>query len=260
MIVRTYRELEEYFRMFKKQNCELLIVMSKAGYGKTTSLKRVMKDEDFVYINTHSTPLSTYLTLWQRRDCPVVFDDLDAIFNSNIMVSMLKALTDTSQIKELNYATTSKIIGDAPQTFKTTSNVCILLNEFDIHNRTLLPIIDRAIYIEFQPSKDEILKKIKEIAKSQSIAENQECVYEFIEQNYKKVNDLSLRTYKKAMQLFIDNPDKWKERFMALIGFDEKVIQYLTLKDRYKTDNERIANFNWSRATYFRVKQEVEGD
>ena len=85
--------------------------------------------------------------------------------------------------------------------------------------------------------------KIEEISQSQNIADNQKCVLDFIKDNYKKINDLSLRTYSKALQLFVDDPKRWKEKFMSMIGFDEKLIQYLTLK--------------WSRATFFRVRQEL---
>lgn len=244
--------------MFKKGNCDLLIVMSKAGLGKTTELKKIMGKDDYTYVNTHSTPLKTYLMLYEERDCPVIFDDIDSLLRNYIMVSMLKALADTSPIKEVFYNTTSKLLGSAPESFRTTSKVCILLNEFDVHNNTLKPIIDRGFFIEFVPSKEEVLNKIKEISKSQSIAENEKCVYQFIKENYQKIENFSLRTYAKALQLFNDNPVNWKEKFMMMIGFDEKIIEYLKLKELYPTDNERVANYKWSRATYFRIKQEVE--
>jgi len=258
MNIYTYKELEEFIRMFKKQNCDLLIIKSKAGLGKTTTLKRLMKDTDFVYINTHSTPLKTYQTLYEKRDCPVVFDDIDAIFSSHILISLLKSLADTAPIKELHYNTTSKVIGDTPATFKTTSNVCILLNEFDAQNKSLEPIIDRGFFVSFEPSKSEILRKIRQITKCRSIPESEICVYDFIEENLEKINKLSLRTYTKAMQLFRDNPNKWKENFMKMIGFDEKLIQYIQLKEKYETDKERIEKFKWSRSVYFRIKQEIE--
>lgn len=258
MIIQTYKELREYFEMFKKQNSDLLIVMSKAGLGKTSLLKEVMGKDDYVYVNTHSTPLSTFLMLYEKRDVPVCFDDLDAIMHSPIMVSLLKSLADTTGIKELHYNSTTKLLGSAPESFKTTSNVAILVNEFNVKSPALAPIIDRGFFIEFCPSKEEIMKRIKQVSKSQSIAENEKCVYDFFEANYKKIDNLSLRTYVKALQLFRDNEANWKEKFMAVIGFDEKVIEYLKLKETYKTDNERITNFKWSRATYFRIKQEVE--
>lgn len=258
MEIKTYKELREYLEMFKKQNADLLIVMSKAGYGKTSLLKEVMGKKDYVYISTHSTPLKTYLNLFEKRDCPVCFDDLDAIFSSSIMTSLLKSLADTSSIKELHYNTTSSLIGTVPESFKTTSNVCILVNEFNVNSPALKPIIDRGFFIEFCPSKNEIMNKIKQVAKSQSIAKNEECVLEFFEENYGKIENLSLRTYVKALQLFRDNPLKWKEKFMQMIGFDYKVIEYLKLKEEYSSVEEMIKNYKWSRATFFRIKKEVE--
>lgn len=258
MIIKTYNELREYIKMFRKENCDLLIIMSRAGLGKTTELKRMMNKEDYIYVNTHSTPLKTYLDLYNKKDCLVVFDDMDSLLRNHIMVSMLKTLADTSPIKEVYYNTTSSLIGNAPDSFKTTSKVCIMLNEFDVHSDTLKPIIDRGFFIEFVPSKEEILNKIKEISKSQSIAKKEKCVYKFIKEHYQKIENLSLRTYVKALQLFADNPNNWKDKFMQMIGFDEKVIEYLKLKELYLTDKERIEKYKWSRATYFRVKQEVE--
>ncbi len=258
MIIKNYKELEEYIEMFKNQSCDLLIIMSRAGLGKTTIVKKIMGKTDFIYINTHSTPLKTYINLFENRDCPVCFDDINTLLRNQIMVSMLKSLADTSTIKELNYNTTSKLIGNAPENFRTTSNVCILLNEFDLKNKDLAPIIDRGFFIEFAPSKKEILKKIEKINKSQSIADNEKCIYEFIKENYQKIENLSIRTYIKAVQLFRDNSEKWKEKFMKMVGFDEKLIEYFKLKEKYKTDKERIENFSWSRATFYRIKQEAE--
>lgn len=258
MIITTYKELKEYFEMFKKQNADLLIVMSKAGYGKTSLLKEVMGKDDYVFINTHSTPLKTYLNLYEKRDCPVVMDDLDAMFGSAVMTALLKSLADTSSIKELHYNTTSALLGNAPESFKTTSNVCILVNEFNVNSPALKPIIDRGFFVEFCPSKEEILKKIKQISKSQSLVESEKCVLEFMEQNYQKIENLSLRTYVKALQLFRDNPTNWKAKFMQMIGFDEKVIEYLKLRDTYKNVEDMVKNFKWSRATFFRVKAEVD--
>ena len=259
MIIKSYKELKEYFEMFKKQNADLLIVMSKAGYGKTSILKETMSKSDYVYCNTHSTPLKTYLDLFEKKDMPVVFDDLDAVFSSSIMTALLKALADTSPIKELHYNSTSKLLGNAPESFKTSSNVCILVNEFNVNNPSLKPLIDRGFFIEFTPTKEEILRRIKYISKSQNIAESEKCVLEFMESNYQKIDNLSLRTYVKALQLFRDNEKTWKDRFMQMVGYDEKIIAYLTLKETYKNVEDMVKNFKWSRATFFRVKAEVEG-
>ena len=258
MIIKTYHELKEYFEMFKKQNADLLIVMSKAGYGKTSILKEVMSKSDYVYCNTHSTPLKTYLDLFEKKDMPVVFDDLDAVFSSSIMTALLKALADTSPIKELHYNSTSKLLGNAPESFKTSSNVCMLVNEFNVNNPSLKPLIDRGFFVEFTPSKEEILNRIKHISKSQNIAESEKCVLEFMEANYQKIENLSLRTYIKALQLYRDNQKNWKDRFMQMIGFDDKVIAYIKLKETYNNVEDMVKNFKWSRATFFRVKAEVE--
>lgn len=255
MKITTYKELEEYIRMFKKQNCDLLIIKSRAGLGKTTTLKKVMKGEDYVYICTHSTPLQTYKLLYEKIDCPVVFDDLDAILSNKVFVSLLKSISDTSPIKELHYNTTSRLIEDVPSSFKTVSNACILLNEFSARSTALEPILSRGFFIEFEPSRDEILKKIKNMC--QNIAPNQKCVLYFIEEHYKKIDVFSLRTYTKALQLFIDDEKNWKRKFMAMTGFDPRIAEYMLLQEKYKTDKERIKKFGWSRRTYFRVKQEV---
>lgn len=260
MIVRTYAELQEYFKMFKKQNADLLIVLSKAGYGKTSMLKEVMGKEDYVYINTHSTPLKTYLNLFEKKDCPVIFDDLDSIFSSNVMTSLLKSLADTSPIKEIHYNTTSSLLGNAPENFKTTSNVCILVNEFNVNNPNLKPIIDRGFFIEFCPSKKEIMNKIRQIEKYQNIAQNEKCVLEFLEKNYLKIENLSLRTYIKALQLYRDDKNKWKEKFMKMVGFDEKIIEYIKLKEKYSKVEDMIQKYKWSRATFFRIRAGVEDE
>lgn len=268
IVIKTYKELESYFEMFREQHCDLLIVVSKGGLGKTTLLKNIMKNTPFVYINTHSTPLQTYKTLFENQDAPVCMDDLDAILKNNIMVSLLKSLADTRPIKEIHYSTTSKLIGDAPSSFNTGSNVCLILNEFDVNNKALEPILDRGFFIEFIPTRDEVLKKISYIMRSQSLTESEKCVYDFLKDNYKKIDNFSIRTYKKAQQIYRFDPSTWKEKFMQMIGFNEKVIEYMKIKERYpdsvkKQEEEFIKvmrnKYNiGSRATFFRVKQDVE--
>jgi hypothetical protein len=258
MELKTYKELQSYIEMFKKQKIDLLIIMSRGGLGKTTTLKNTMGKDDYVYINTHSTPLRTFQLLHEKRDCPVIFDDIEHILKNHTFVSLLKALSDTSDIKNLHYSTTSKAIGNVPETFATTSNVCILVNEFSIKNPILAPLLDRGYYVEFNPTKEEVLKKIEEIEKSQNIANLKMPVLDFIKENAHKIEKLSIRTYIKAVQLYNYDQSKWKEWFMKEIGFDEKAIDYIKLKELYKTDEERVAHYKWSRATYFRVKGEVE--
>lgn len=260
MIIKTYKELEQFYKMFAQQTCDLLIVMSKGGLGKTSMLKKVMKNTEFVYINTHSTPLQTYKTLFDKQDCPVVMDDMDAVLKNNIFVSMLKALADTKPIKELHYSTTSKLIGNAPESFKTASNACLILNEFDVNNKALQPILDRGFYVEFLPGKKEIMKKIRQISKAHSTEDEQNEVLAFLEKNACKIDDFSLRTYQKALQLYRFDKSTWKPMFMKMIGFNEKVIKYLELKEKHQKDKDRINDkeWIWSRPTYFRIKQEVE--
>lgn len=252
MKVKTYKELEEYIKMFKKQNIDLLIIKSKAGLGKTFIIKEMMKKEDYVYICTHSTPLKTYINLYENLDFPVCFDDLNSLFTSPIMTSMLKCLAETIKEKELHYETTSKLAKGLPSSFKTKSNVCILLNQFDGNNPVLAPLVDRSFYLEFEPSKEEILNKIR---KFKSSPKSEKCVLDFIEKNYLKIKKFTLRTYVKALQLYRDNPKKWKKRFMNMVGFDEKLIQYLELKEKYKTDKEQIKHFDWGKTTYYRIKK-----
>ena len=247
-----------------KQTCPLYRI-NRDSKGRDFTTPQIRKKfwsrykyNDFVYccvVKNH--------TLFVRRKGISVFsgncfDDINILLKNQIMVSMLKSLADTSPIKELHYNTTSKLIGNAPENFKTTSNVCILLNEFDAKNKDLAPLIDRGFLVEFSPSKKEILKKIEKINKSGSMADLKKCVYDFIKENYQKIEKLSVRTYIKATQLFRDNPDKWKERFMQMIGFDEKLIEYLKLKEKYKTDKEMIKKFSWGRSTFYRIKQEAE--
>lgn len=255
MIINTYRELEEFFEMFKKQNADLIIFVSKAGLGKTTTFKKIMGKKKHVYISIHSTPLRTYKKLYENKNRPVCIDDLDSITNPT-MVALFKCLADTTPQKEIHWGTTSRLLGEVPEKFKTESNLCILVNQFNINNPLLVPLVNRGFDLRFEPSNLEILKKIREIAKSQNLTKSEKQVLEFIEKHYEEIKDFSLRTYIKALQLFRDNKKKWKERFMKMVSFDEKKIAVILLLEKYKTDKERIKEFEkrWSRATFYRIK------
>lgn len=258
MIIKTYLELEEFVEMFRRQNADLIIIKSRAGLGKTSLLKKKMGSrKNWVYANTHSTPLKTYLELHDKIDLPVVFDDIDSILSNPIMISLLKSLADTSQIKELHYHSTTKLLKDVPESFETKSNCCLLLNDFDTRNTTLLPLIDRAFFLDFRPSREEILEKMREINKERF--KNNE-VFGFIEANYKVIreDDFTLRIFVKGVQLYQDNLQKWKERFMEMVEFDEKLILYIQLQEKYPTQNERLSHWKWSRGTYFNISRKYK--
>ena len=266
MIIKEYAGAEEYLRIFQRGNMNLVFLIGKAGYGKTSLMRKVMGNpKDYLYINTKDTPLNIHKNLYERKDQPVVFDDTKGLIQNKTNVSILMALCDTLPEKEIHYGTTSSLLGTTPQTFKTKSNVCVILNELDTESELIQPLLDRGFVIEFKPTRKEIMKKIREISKYQSITVSKKCVsvLKFFERNYEKFDVLSLRTYVKALQIYKDNPQKWIVRFMALNGFDGKTIEYLRLKKKYKKVEAMTKEFEkngfGNRATFFRTKKEVEG-
>jgi hypothetical protein len=166
MIITTYKELIEYFNLFRDEKINLLVITSPPGMGKTSMILEILEEYPYAYINGHVTPLAAYEELFNGKDELVIIDDVDNIFDNKDMRILIKTISDSLETKTISYRTTKKMNKSEedktiPKQFQTKSKVCILLNDL---NKDFIAISDRGIFIEFLPSREEILNKIADIA------------------------------------------------------------------------------------------------
>ncbi len=260
--VTTYEELTFYIKMFKDGNADLLIIESKGGYGKSTTVDRIMQEIRHLKVLAHMTPLQFYISGYIYRDCPIVFDDLDTLITNKDNVALLKQFAETQKTKEISWFSTSKILKDnsIPKRYETKSRIIIICNSFDIVNKNVSSLADRGFHIIFKPTKQELMSKIKEISIKYSKDIDTTKIIEIIDK-HKSFGDISLRTFVKGTFLYKQDKENFKIRLLQDMELNPKLILLDKLLQEYNNDKDRLQVWKeqgFSRATYYRHKQSLK--
>ena len=161
MKITTYEELNKYVKAFSNDNFNLLIIKSKGGLSKSQLLKQYAKDS--IFFRGHATPLSIFLKLQENSRRKVIFDDVDELIKNKGNISILKQLTETTKIKEVQYNTTSQAMQPDKQSFMSRNKICLLVNDIKRIGHNMQALLTRGFYIDFCPSNQEIMNKLKEL-------------------------------------------------------------------------------------------------
>ena len=193
--INTYSKLRKLVKEFKKGTFDFLIIIGSAGIGKTYNTRKILK-KNVCYINSHSTLLGLYEQAYEHMDIPLWFDDVEGLFSQDKMIGLLKQLCETTEIKNIQYNTSwdMETSRDLPKSFETKSKVIMTSNSLTrLKNLGVQSLLDRAIMISFDPSKEEISAYIKKYLTD---------IYdEDILNNLSVQDTFSLRDYIKAVQL-----------------------------------------------------------
>lgn len=144
-----------------------MYVHGRAGTSKTYTVRTTLEAEDVPHHvqNGHLTPRATFDVLRDHRGEIVVLDDVTSILESPIALQILLAALgsphDGSRKRLVTY-TTAK--GD--ERFYFTGGV-ILLSNLDLaghHGPVLSALRDRVHVLEYAPTYEEIVAKIRDIA------------------------------------------------------------------------------------------------
>lgn len=256
--VTTYKELEFYVKMFRDGNCDLLILESNGGYGKSSTVDKIMEETRHLKVLSHITPMQFYISGYLYKDCPTILDDVDTLVTNRENVALLKQYCETKPIKEISWFTTSKILSanNIPKRYETKSRVMIICNSFNILNKNVSSLSDRGFHVKFQPNKQELLNKIREIAANYRNEADTEEIISIIEE-YARFSKISLRTFVKAVFLWKQDKDNFRKRLLQEMEINEKMILLDKLMQMYSTDKERLENWPYGRATYYRYKNSL---
>ena len=262
MEIRTYEELRFFIDFFKKGGCNLLILSSHPGLGKSFAVDEALNNGHKV-ISSHATPLSIYLTLWENIDKPIVIRDVDGLLYSNDNTSILKMLTESKEVRTISWLTTMKLGNngeDIPPSFETRSPLLIETNNIDYLLHRVQPLADRGWVVRFEPDVEEVINKIDEIRKYYSKEGNDE-VFNLIKKFASYSTNLSLRLFTKGLQLYrYTKGQGWKDLLLREMQISEKLVKVRKLLEVYKSDKERLSkwkNYGWSRASYYNYKKKI---
>ena len=249
--VKTYSELHDFVKAFAKKQLNFLTIVGKGGLGKSYIVENALIETGPLIFSAHVTPLKMYLELFERnleeKDFIVVFDDVDALMLNKTNIALLKQICDTRNEKIVKYFTTTPILKDIPNEFRTNCKVVMLMNNLEPEEPNLKALMTRAHLIYFNPPDIEILNYMKTFAKDQEILD-------FIERFAHFSKNLNLRVYVRAKELKDSGLD-WKKEVISELKVDPRLLEIHDLLKKYQTDKEREEHFSQSKATYWRLKR-----
>ena len=266
IVLTTYAQLNLYLGKFSAGELGLVLLLGRHGTGKSESVKRALSISDTacpvaenaanmpLYIEGHMQPFGLYRQLWNNRNQAIVLDDLDRLYADSDCVRLLKSLCNTVKHKRLHWLTNLTLNdGAIPSSFTTSSNVILIANEWKSLNPNVRALEDRAIVLHFNPSNDEVHRKVAEWFDDPE-------VYEFLGRIMAVVPTISMRHYCKGSQLRRAGLADWRTSLvqMAIPDTREACVIGIQHDPNLQSEQQRIEHFmastSCSRATYFRIK------
>jgi len=251
--ITTYSELRDFITAFAGGSINMLVVCSPGGLGKSEEVRLTLGDSDVVYVGGHVTPLGLYELLFEGRDKPVLFDEIDGLLGDPKHVGLLKQLCETRPIKRIQWSSKDRRAADIDGGvghFETCSHVLILCNSFIALSANISALGTRATVIRFDPRPNEIVAKIA------SFADDDE-VLQFIDDFKDCIIDLSLRTYVKLVELKAAGL-VWRKYALQEADVPPKVIEIADLLVRFETNIERLTHYSGSRRDFYNWKPQAE--
>lgn len=250
--------------MFRNGNVDLLVIESNGGYGKSRLVQDVMRDTPYVKIVAHATPLSIYISGYNHLNKPIVFDDVDSLLMDDNNIALLKQFAETTNVKEVAWFSTSDILTNSsvPQRYETRSRVMIICNSFAELSKKIQALKDRGFFIQFEPTNQEIISRIKEIINGvypEIPLEDKEKVLALLEQ-YSNFSNISLRSFVKGVMLLKECKCRkidWEEKLLSQLNINPKLILLGKLLSEFETEKERLEKWcqYYSERSYYDYKR-----
>lgn len=261
--VTTYSELESHIESFFEQVVDLLVIRGQSGTGKTYTIKQRTDNDEGIRIAGEISPLATYKKLWRNRDKPIVLDDIETLMMNRKRRSLLKNLADTYEVKELEWDTTSPQLNPAPQSFTTTSNVCLIANELNARGLNQEALLGRGLVLDFWPTENELVNRMETVTKNYncglSLDERYE-VFEFIQGWIPFADEANLRTLVIGFQLKEGGKD-WRNILQRGMNIDERLIAIANLVDIHDKVEDAAREFQeqtgYSQRTFYTLKKKL---
>ena len=259
--------LKDYIGMTVKGNNHSLIVVGRAGLGKTYSTLNILKElkKEFVYKSGYTTPLGLYKWMYEHRDSVLVLDDLEGLLTNESAIALLKtALWDSNGKRLVSYETTSKLMEGVPSVFEFTGSIIILTNELNENNssESYKALLSRAVNFELKFTHKEILEISGKILKTKKLSQDIiERVKEIIKKDINEVSEFNLRLLERLICMVQYDNDKSRNLFKASLLINSEMDLVLRLMKEKINVKDQIAAYNTetgkSRRSYFRIKTKV---
>lgn len=265
--VNTFEDLGFWLKAFSNSNIDLLILEGAGATGKSFAIEEALEGHDYLRILSHVSPMQLFVLGYAYKDKFLVFDDTENLIQSSDCLGLLRQFAESRPEKEIAWFTSGKRLEnlETPSSYTTRSKTVIICNSFRNISKRIQALQTRGFLIQFQPTPEEIIRKLQSI----SISENglpqiqRQEIFEFLEKHGKYATNLNLRSYSKAAGLLkeTNGTGLWKEKMLEDLGVSEKLRVLDRLLSNLPSDKERLdkwVNYHgWSRRSYYENKKRL---
>lgn len=236
-----FQILDDMTRAVKGGHVRAMIVSGPPGVGKSFGVEQVLSKHDvfadvandsklkkYEIVKGAMSPIGLYKKLYQYADRKsiVVFDDCDSVLLDNDCLNMFKAALDSGSKRVINWNKESRYLRDegVPQSFEFKGG-CIFITNIKFENvrsKTLRGHLEalesRCHYLDLTiDTEREKMLRIKQIVNDGMLNSyefqdyERDAIVEFIDENKKKMRELSLRMVLKVADLKKSMPGTWRQ-------------------------------------------------
>jgi hypothetical protein len=232
--------LNDMTRAVKKGDVRAMIVTGPPGVGKSFGVEEVLSKHDLMatvannsklkkyeVVKGAMSALGLYSKLYEYKDAKsiLVFDDCDSVLQDELSLNILKAALDSSKKRTIHWNTDSRLLRDqgAPNSFEFKGGAIFITNiKFEnVRSKKLqdhlAALESRCHYLDLTiDTEREKMLRIEQIIEDGMLIEyeftqeEQAELISFIDNNKKKLRELSLRTVLKIADLRKSFPYKWQ--------------------------------------------------
>ena len=232
--------LMDMARAVKKGDVRAMIVTGPPGVGKSFGVEEVLSKHDVMATIANNTKLKKYEVvkgamsalglyskLYEYKDAKsiLVFDDCDSVLQDELSLNILKAALDSSKKRTIHWNTDSRLLRDqgAPNSFEFKGGAIFITNiKFEnVRSKKLqdhlAALESRCHYLDLTiDTEREKMLRIEQIVEDGMLKDyeftdtEQAELLAFIDNNKKKLRELSLRTVLKIADLRKGFPHKWQ--------------------------------------------------
>ena len=231
--------LDDMTRAVKKGAVRAMIVSGPPGVGKSFGVEKVLGKHDMManiagneklkkyeVVKGAMSALGLYSKLYQYSDAKniLVFDDCDSVLLDDLTLNILKAALDSGSKRMIHWNTDSHMLRreGVPDSFEFKGGAIFITNiKFEnVRSKKLKDHLEalesRCHYLDLTiDTEREKVLRIKQIVEDGMLDKYEfepgakEEILDFIDQNKKKLRELSLRMVLKLADLKAGFPDRW---------------------------------------------------
>jgi len=233
--------LDDMTRAVKKGDVRAMIVTGPPGVGKSFGVEKVLSKHDvfatvaqneklkkYEVVKGAMSAIGLYKKLYEFSDkkCILVFDDCDSVLLDDLSLNILKAALDSSKKRTIHWNTDSRLLRSegVPNQFEFQGGAIFITNiKFDnVKSKKLRDHLEalesRCHYLDLTiDTEREKVLRIKQVVSECGMLddydfseEDKMMLIDFIDDNKKKLRELSLRMVLKLADLKKSMPGNWR--------------------------------------------------